>query len=152
MNNAKYAKAYTEVLEIISYFPQDEYRKIPNNLIEYYKNNMDKNYSFSINPEIDIEKQKISKEAYAIIISIFRDFFATDKQKDMLKNLLRQNQEKKDAELREKYNPDNVFKNKVNIEKREIQNFEETRLTIVQEEKWYKKIFNMIKNIFYKKK
>ena len=70
----------------------------------------------------------------------------------MLKNLLRQNQEKKDAELREKYNPDNVFKNKVNIEKREIQNFEETRLTIVQEEKWYKKIFNMIKNIFYKKK
>lgn len=152
MNNAKYAKAYTEVLEIISYFPQDEYRKIPNNLIEYYKNNMDNNYSFSINPEIDIEKQNISKEAYAIIISIFRDFFATDKQKDILKNLLRQNQEKKDAELREKYNPDNVFKNKVNIEKREIQNFEETRLTIVQEEKWYKKIFNMIKNIFYRKK
>ena len=66
--------------------------------------------------------------------------------------MLRQNQEKKDAELREKYNPDNVFKNKVNIEKREIQNFEETRLTIVQEEKWYKKIFNMIKNIFYRKK
>ena len=152
MNNAKYAKAYTEVLEIISYFPQDEYRKIPNNLIEYYKNNMDKNYSFSINPEIDIEKQNISKEAYAIIISIFRDFFATDKQKDILKNLLRQKKKKKDAELREKYNPDNVFKNKVNIEKREIQNFEETGLIVVQEKKWYKKIFNMIKNFFYRKK
>ena len=29
MINSTYAKAYTEVLEIISYFPEDEYSKIP---------------------------------------------------------------------------------------------------------------------------
>ena len=44
MVNSKYAKAYTEVLEIISYFPQEAYNKIPSEKINFYKQNMDKNY------------------------------------------------------------------------------------------------------------
>ena len=42
MINNTYAKAYTEVLEIIKYFPKEEYSKIPLKKIEFYKNNMDK--------------------------------------------------------------------------------------------------------------
>ena len=37
MVNSKYAKAYTEVLEIISYFPQEAYNKIPSEKINFYK-------------------------------------------------------------------------------------------------------------------
>ena len=37
-----YAKAYTEVLEILSHFSDEEYSKIPIEKIEFYKNNMDK--------------------------------------------------------------------------------------------------------------
>ena len=43
MNN-NYSKAYTEVLEIIKYFPEEEYSKIPKEKIDFYKKNMDKNY------------------------------------------------------------------------------------------------------------
>ena len=42
MINSMYAKAYTEVLEIIKYFPEEEYVKIPKEKIEFYKNNMDR--------------------------------------------------------------------------------------------------------------
>lgn len=35
MINSKYAKAYTEVLEIIKYFPQEEYDKIPKEKIAF---------------------------------------------------------------------------------------------------------------------
>ena len=45
-----YKKAYTEVIEIIKYFPNEEYAKIPLEKINYYKENMDKNYNFKINP------------------------------------------------------------------------------------------------------
>ena len=48
-----YAKAYTEVLEILKYFSEEEYSKIPQEKIEFYKNNMDKNYNYNINPNID---------------------------------------------------------------------------------------------------
>lgn len=90
MINIKYAKAYTEVLEIIKYFPEYELNKISQEKIDYYKKNMDKNYKFEINPKIDLAEQNISKEASAIIISLFRDYFATEKQKQQLE--IRENQ------------------------------------------------------------
>ena len=111
MNN-KYAKAYTEVLEILSYFSKEEYSRIPKEKIEFYKNNMDKSYEFKINPEIDLSEQHISEDANAIIISLFRDYFATEKQKEKLKILLNQNQNIQEQAKREKYNIDNLFKNK----------------------------------------
>ena len=49
MNNSNYAKAYKEVLEIIKYFPKEEYNKIPNEKILFYQENMDKEYKFIIN-------------------------------------------------------------------------------------------------------
>lgn len=35
MDRAQYARACTETLEIIKYFPQEDYSKIPSNIIEY---------------------------------------------------------------------------------------------------------------------
>jgi len=107
----KYAKAYKEVLEIIKYFPEEEYNKIPKEEIVFYKENMDNDYEFTINPEIDLSDQNISKEANALIVSLFQDYFATEEQKEKIKKFLELNEKKADEEKREKYNPDNLFKN-----------------------------------------
>lgn len=112
MINTTYAKAYTEVIEIIKYFPKEEYAKIPAEKIEFYKNNMDKDYNFTINPERDLSEQNISKEANAIIVNLFRDYFATEEQKIKIKEILDLNQNKEEQEKAKKYNPDNLFKNK----------------------------------------
>ena len=88
MINSTYSRAYTEVLEIIKYFPEEEYAKIPEEKIEFYKNNMDKDYVFLINPEIDLSEQNISSEANAIIVNLFRDYFATEEQKAKIKEIL----------------------------------------------------------------
>lgn len=93
MNNS-YAKAYTEVLEIISYFSEEEYNKIPKEKIEFYEEHRDRDYNFKINPNIDLAEQNISHNTNAILVSLFRDYFATDKQKEILNRLLQQNQEK----------------------------------------------------------
>ncbi len=111
MNSTDYAKAYTEILEIIKYFPQEEYDKIPKERIEFFKNNMDKNYNFTIDPEIDLSEQNISKETNAIIISLFQDYFATENQKEKIKEVLKTNEQNAEIKKREKYNPDNLFKN-----------------------------------------
>ena len=110
MINTIYAKAYTEVLEIIKHFPEEEYNKIPKEKIEFYKGNRDKNYNFTINPEIDLSEQNISSEANAIIVNLFRDYFATEEQKVKIKEILDLNQKKEEQEKREKYNPDDIFK------------------------------------------
>ncbi len=120
MISSAYAKAYTEVLEIIKYFPEKEYSKIPLEKIEFYKKNMDKNYSFTINPEIDLDKQNISMEANAIMVNLYRDYFANEEQKLKIEKILNLNQEKEEQEKKEKYNPDNIFKKEKNTETTDI--------------------------------
>lgn len=139
----KYAKAYTEVLEILSYFPQEEYNKIPKEKIEFYTHNMDKNYKFSINPDVDLSSQYISKEANAILVSLFIDYFATEKQNDILKNVLRKNQEYVEKIKKEKYNLDNIFNDKdSNIKINKLKN--EEQLPTEYKEPLWKKILNII--------
>ena len=45
----KYAKAYTEVIEILKHIPKEEYDKIPETEIQFYENNCDKNYKRTTN-------------------------------------------------------------------------------------------------------
>lgn len=111
--NSNYAKAYTEVLEILNYLSKEEYSKIPEEKIRYFKENMDKDYIFTINPRIDLSLQKISKETNAILISLFRDYFANESQKKILTELLNKNQEEVEQAKRDKYNPDDIFNKKV---------------------------------------
>ncbi len=142
----KYARAYTEVLEILSHFSEEEYSKIPAKKIEYYKSNMDKEYKYTINPDVDLSKQYISKEANAILISLFRDYFATEKQKIILEELLRQNQLRVEKEKIEKYNP-NVFKDKISTQETK----EKENVSIVEyKESLFSKFLKKIKAIFRK--
>ncbi len=150
MNN-EYSKAYTEVLEIINHFSEDEYKKIPREKIDFFEKNKDKDYNFQINPNADLAEQNISQNANAILVSLFRDYFATDNQKKILKNLLKQNQEKIEIEKHEKYNPDNIFNNRVNTEKL-MDSKEELALVEIKDQTWYKKILDFFKSIFKKSK
>lgn len=147
MNNS-YEKAYTEVLEIINHFSEDEYKKIPKEKIDFYEKHKDREYDFKINPNIDLAEQNISRKTNAILVSLFRDYFATAKQKEILKNLLQQNQEKNEKEKYLKYNPDNIFNksydNTINDSKDKV------ALVEIKNEVWYKKIVNFLKRIFLK--
>lgn len=145
-----YKRAYTEVIEIIKYFPNEEYAKIPLEKINYYKENMDKDYNFQINPNIELEKQNISREANAILVTLFNDYFATDRQKEILNNLLKQNQQILEELKQEKYNPNNLFmqsktqqQNKVTIQENNSENS-----LIGIKENFFNKFINFIKNIF----
>ncbi len=105
-----YAKAYTEVFEVLKYLSKEEYKKIPQEKIQFFKDNKDDDYNFIFNPNIDIAKQNISKEANAVLVTLFRDYFATERQKNILESLLIQNQGKLEKQKSEYYNTDNLFK------------------------------------------
>jgi len=147
MNNS-YAKAYTEVLEIINHFSEDEYKEIPKEKIDFYEKHKDREYDFKINPNIDLAEQNISRKANAILVSLFRDYFATAKQKEILKNLLQQNQEKLEKEKYLKYNPDNIFNKSYDNNIKDSK--DEVALVEIKNEVWYRKILNFFKRIFSK--
>lgn len=112
MKDSLYAKACTEVLEILSHFSEEDFSKIPSDKIEFFKQNCDKDYDYKIDPEVDLDKQYISEEANAIIIGLYREYYATEHQRNVLDDILKHNQVLADRESRMKYNPDNVFESK----------------------------------------
>lgn len=138
-----YKMAYTEVLEILRKLPSEELAKIPQSELKFYEKNCDKNYIFSIDASIPIEQQKISRKANAILVTIYRDFFASEQQKQKLESILKSNLIKLEEERKKIYNYDNLFKNK---EKDTKDTKEE--LQILKKDNIFIKIIKKIKKFF----
>jgi len=143
---SNYPKAYTEVLEIIKYLPKEERDKIPAEKIKFYEQNCDKEYEFTFDIEKPIDEQNTLRETNAIVVVLFRDYFATTEQKEKLEKILQQNEEKHQQELREKYNPDNIFKKPENRKNEEAETTETMALVEVKKDNVIKEIFKKIIN------
>lgn len=147
----EYKKAFSEVNEIIKMMPDELTNKIPSKFKEMLEDERDKEYTPNI--QEPLEKQKLKNETIIILGLIYRDFLCpTDEKRRLQEKDARELQKVQKAieeEIREKYNPDDIFKNKREIKDEEIT--EEKSLTVVKEEKWYQKIFNLIKGIFRRK-
>ena len=92
---------------------------------------------------LSLDKQNILKETKVIIVSLFRDYFATEAQKAKLEKILVYNEEILDGYNREKYSYDNIFKNnkKENVT-------EKTELPVVVKENFFIKLWRKFKGLF----
>ncbi len=144
-------EAFTEVNEIIKLMPEELVNRIPSKFREMIQEERDRNYVPDIKEPL--ENCKLKEETIIILGLMYRDFLCSPEERKKLQEKdAKELQEVKKAieeEARQKYNPEDLFKNKKNEEKVTYkEETEEKSMTIVQEEKWYQKIFNIIKNIF----
>lgn len=151
MVSVEYANAYSEVLEILKYISKEDYEKIPNSKIELFETNHNKEYIFKYNPNKTLDEQNVSKTAKAIIAILFRDYWATEIQKEKI--ITKQNYDRKQLEekKKERYNYDNLFKNnekKINLDGTK----QEQKLALIEINniKWYKKVWKFITRFFSK--
>lgn len=149
MVDIKYANAYSEVLEILKYISKEDYEKIPNSKIELFETNHNKDYIFKYNPNKTLNEQNVSKTAKAIIAILFRDYWATEIQKEKIINKQNYDRMKLEEEKRARYNSDNPFKNN---EKKIIMNNteEEEELALIETNniKWYEKVWRFLTKFF----
>lgn len=106
MNN-DYGKVYKEVLVILKSLSEEDFSKIPKEEIEFYEKNSDKDYDFKIDTNNPLGEQNMSRMANSILISIYMDYFATDEQKRLVKDILRLNRQKEENEKSRSYIKDN---------------------------------------------
>ena len=82
MVNVEYANAYSEVIGILKYLSQEDYEKIPKEKINLFETNANKDYIFDYNPDKTLQEQNVSKIARTIIAILFRDYWATEEQRN----------------------------------------------------------------------
>lgn len=138
-----YAKAYVEILEIINNMGKEYKKKIPSKLLDLFEENKDLDYSFQLNG-----RQIFSDKTIGLLAMLESKYLANDDEKELLNKALAENEDNYQKELREKYNPDNLFQNK--IDKVEI--VENPVVMVEYKESIIKKIKNWVKRTFNKKK
>ena len=146
MVDNKYAIAYSEVLEILKHIPLEDYNKIPKTKIELFKTNANNEYTFNYDSSKTLEEQNVSNITKGIIILLFRDYWATEIQRNKI--IAKQNYDRMKLEEK-KYNPDNIFINHYkNSFTDNTENNQELALIKTNNMKWYKKIWKLIKDFF----
>lgn len=143
----EYMEAFSEIYEIFKLMPQELLNKIPQKFCEIIKEERDKEYIPNIKEPI--ENQKLKDETIILLGLIYRDFLcSTDERKKLQEKdakELKEAQRFLEAELREKYNPDNIFKKNI----AEIEpNYEETAIIKYREQSFLKRLFEKIKSLF----
>lgn len=148
MVDSKYSIAYSEVLEILKYISIEDYNKIPKNKIDLFKANSNNNYTFNYDPNKTLDEQNVSKIAKCIIAILFRDYWATEIQKEKIIAKQNYDRQRLEEEKKEKYSPNNLFNNNSanNYDKAK----QEQALVIKKDEIWYKKIYLFLKKLLKK--
>lgn len=147
MSDVINSTAFSEVLEILKYIPIIDYEKIPLDIIEVMEDNSNKDIIIDYNPKISLLEQNISDEAKTIIAIFFRDYWATEKQKEKILAKEKYDNEIEEIEKQKEYNID-FFKNRENKNIHTEQRENITQLTVYKEANLLKRIITKIKKIF----
>lgn len=142
-------RAISEVIEILNHTDKEIVEKIPKKFIEFLFENADNDYK----PNIDFYNEKweqfVQEDTQAILAMIYRDYIVSEDEKIKLLKEEKDEKIKLENELREKYNPDNMFKKKNKEENIQINN---VQLIEIKETSWFKRVINKILKFFGRKK
>lgn len=141
--------SFSEAYDIILHMDKDLVKKIPKKLINFIEQNKKCNYITNIDYTKSINEQELQKGTRIILSIIYRDYLCSDEKK---KELIQNDEEELkriNKELREKYNPENLFKKKDKVVE---QKHEEIRMIEHKEKNFIQKSISKIINIFKRKK
>ena len=131
-----------ETLTFLAFFDNKMIEKIPSYVIaKLCKEAADSRLSFYIDTNKSFSEQTISEESKDLISLIYYDYIAEEEEKKEILKQWNLNDENYQKALREKYNTDNIFKNR----QEEIL-IENINLPVeIKEESFFKKLVNFIK-------
>ena len=137
--------AYAEVDAILELLEDEYVNRIPAQVREFFKKEKNKEYSLNIRSDIGLDGQKIKAETISLLTLLQINYLcdSEEERKEILKEL-QENDRLKEEELREKYNPDNIFKNRNN----KLEKEENVAMVEYKEPSFIRRILDRIKILF----
>lgn len=143
MNNRK--NAYTEVYTILQELNEEEYNKIPPEVVEAIKVNRNEEYEYELDDELELKEQPMLPETKAILFNLFRDYLATPEQKAKIIRMQNEERQKNELKKQQRYNTE-VFANR---QEKDISQEKNEEIQIVKyKENLFKRILDKIKRFF----
>lgn len=134
-----YNKRLVEVSEILNHLKKSDYDKIPKEVIDIIEKNKDKEYIWKYDETKDLKNQNVSKDTIAILSYINMQYLLNKEQRKFAQEIFNENQKKLENLKKDKYNSDNLFKDK------QI-NLDTSKTSELSISKYKESIFTKIKN------
>ena len=144
MVNEEYAIAMSETLDILNHTAKEDVNKISAKFMKYLNDNASKKYKPNLDHSKKISEMQLKEKTKIFLAIIYRQFWCDGDKKKEFDNTLKNNEIKYQSELREKYNPDNLFKNKVS----KIETLENSVAMVEYKESILTKIKNWFRRSF----
>lgn len=148
--NVQYAEALTEVDMILKIMPEDIIKKIPSSFYSYISNNKSSLFQSKAIDDIFIKENELIDETKDILSLIYRSYLCDEETKNKLEKQDYLELQQYNEELNRKYSAENLFK-KDTLRANINEDIKEIGLIELENEKWYKKILNKIKKLFFNK-
>ena len=131
-------QTFSEIYCLLNFFPESYIAKLPKKLLNLIEQNSNSKYFIEVDTTKPLEEQNISENTKNILVVFKYNYWADEIEKKNIIEQLNINENKYEEELREKYNPDNIFKNKETIENSvSMVEYKESFFTIIKN--WFKR-------------
>lgn len=144
----EYKQSLTEINTILNFMEKEYINKLPNKLIKFINENMDNSYISDISANTPINEQNLKNDTKILLSLIYRNYWCSEEKKKELLGEDTYLKSEKEKEIREKYNSDNLFKNKV-LEQQNKQVEDNVALMQVKES-FFTKVINKLKSLLHK--
>lgn len=150
MVSVEYSKAMVEILDILDNSEDEIKNKIPKKLLDFWEKNKSLTYKPKLDHSKPLNEMELMDKTKSIIAMIYVNYLCTDSEKGQIKEIIQENEQKYQEELRKKYNPDDIFKNKKieeNIQDKN-DNYNTNNSMTKYKQSLFQKLVNKFKHIF----
>lgn len=137
-------KRLVEVECILKKLEEQYIKKIPKEFWDYFQENKDTKYVFNYDENKPLIEQNLSMDTISILTYVNIEYLLDEEQKKEMIDFLRKDEAIAEQEKAKYFNPDDIFRNNKERNKKEV------ALVEVKIEKWYEKVFSFFKNIIKK--
>ena len=144
MVSVEYSEAITETLDILKHTKKEDVDKISSKFIDFLNANASKTYKPELDHTKNIKDMQLKHKTKAILAIIYKKYWCDSEKQEQFNRVLKENEIRHEKELRKKYNPDNLFKNK----ETKVETVENSVAMVEYKESIFTKIKNWFKRTF----
>ena len=152
MRETEYSEAAVEVLDILNHTNKEDVQRIPQSFIKFLTDISSKSYKSKFNHEQPINGFNLRKQTKELLGFIYITWWCDKEDREKYKNLIHESNIKNE-EIKEKYNVNDIFKNKKEKQEHKIiqnENVMKTSIAEYRKENIFKRVLNRILSFFVK--
>lgn len=105
-------RAYAEVDYIINHMNEKYREKVPEKMLNFFRDYKDPNFEVKVDPYVPLQKQGLKRYTLEILALFHLKYWCEDEErKKELYGLMLENQERLESQMREKYSVEKLFDN-----------------------------------------